>query len=196
MRPSWLTAGALRFGLLCCFILAFEMLPWRLGPRSAGVVSFAGLAGLAALAVLFFGLARRLAAHLHFLPGPQRSLEAFLLLLRRIGLPLLGLGFFLFWTFVYMGLWWYHPRGAFTGLGPAPRFADFFFYAVSTSFIEPPVDIVAHTRGARAATMIELLTALALLTVYLSSFIDWGRVMEGADVEKEAAPPDADHHLI
>ena len=64
---------------------------------------------------------------------------------------------------------------AFTGLGPHPRFADFFYYAVTTAFISPPGDVLAHSRGARSATMIEMLTAFALLTTYLSSFVDWGR---------------------
>jgi hypothetical protein len=40
--------------------------------------------------------------------------------------------------------------------------------------------------------MIELLTALGLLTVYLSSFVDWQRVVEATTVEKEPAHP-ADH---
>jgi hypothetical protein len=95
--------------------------------------------------------------------------------LRRLGLPLLGLLFFLFWTFVYVGIWWVHPHSAFTGLAPHPRFADFFYTAGSTAFISPPGDILAHSRGARAATMIEMLTAFALVTAYASSFLDFAR---------------------
>ena len=56
-----------------------------------------------------------------------------------------------------------------------PRFADFFYYAVSTAFISPPGDVLARSRGARSATMIEMLTAFALLTTYLASFVDWQR---------------------
>jgi hypothetical protein len=75
-----------------------------------------------------------------------------------------------------------HPTAAFTGLPQHPRFADFFYYAVSTAFISPPGDVLAHSRGARSATMIEMLTAFALLTAYLSSFVDWyGR--------REVSPP-------
>ena len=37
------------------------------------------------------------------------------------------------------------------------------------------------SRGARSATMIEMLTAFALLTAYLSSFVDW----RAADEPKE-----------
>ena len=99
--------------------------------------------------------------------------SAVLQLLRRTGLPLLALAFFLFWTFVYIGIWAVHPHAAFTGLGPRPRFADFFYTSVLTAFISPPGDIIAHSRGARAATMIEMLTAFALVTAYASSFVDW-----------------------
>ena len=39
--------------------------------------------------------------------------------------------------------------------------------------ISPPGDIFATSRGARAATLIEMITALALVTAYLSSFSDF-----------------------
>jgi hypothetical protein len=42
--------------------------------------------------------------------------------------------------------------------------------AVKTAFLSPPDDIVAHTRGARAGTMIELLAGIGLLGAYLSRF--------------------------
>ena len=108
-------------------------------------------------------------------PYDERVTDAVLTELRRIGLPLLALGFFLAWTFVYIALWVVHPDDAFRGLGDTPRFADFFYYAVSTAFISPPGDVIAHSRGVRSATMIEMLTAFALLTAYASSFVDWGR---------------------
>jgi hypothetical protein len=101
------------------------------------------------------------------------TLGATLGVLRHTGLPLLGLVFFLAWTILYIGLWWVRPNGAFTGLAAAPRFADFFYYAVSTGLISPPGDIVATSRGARAATLIEMISALALVTAYLSSFSDF-----------------------
>ena len=72
---------------------------------------------------------------------------------------------------------------AFRGLGPSPRFSDFFYYAVSTALISPPGDILAHSRGARSATMIEMLTGFAVLTAYLSSFIDWSRRSEAPPAE-------------
>ena len=50
---------------------------------------------------------------LRMLPTPITT--GLLLLLRRTGLPILGLAFFLVWTFVYLGLWWFRPEGSFTG---------------------------------------------------------------------------------
>src|SRR5262249_19218248 len=93
--------------------------------------------------------------------------------LRHAGLVGLGAAFFLFWTCIYLTLWWRHPETAFRGLDASPRFADFFYYAVSTAFISPPGDILAHSRGARSATMIEMLTGFALLPASPTSFADW-----------------------
>ncbi len=174
-RPGWLTAGAVRLGVLCGFIVAIEMLRPHLSPHSAGWIAFGGAVAVLAGTAVFVGATRRLAEHLPFLTGSQRLADAAVLQLRRIGLPLLGLLFFLFWTFVYLALWAVHPGDAFRGLGAQPRFADFFYYAVSTALISPPGDILAHSRGARAATMIEMLTGFGVLTAYLSSFVDWNR---------------------
>jgi hypothetical protein len=154
-------------------IVAIEMVRPRLTPHWAGVVSLVGFALLVAGAAVFAGAARRLSARLPFLNASQRAADAVLFELRRIGLPVIGAVFFLFWTSVYLALWWYDPARAFGGLGDRPRFADFFYYSVSTALISPPGDIVAQTRGARAATMIEMLAGVALLTAYVSSFVDW-----------------------
>jgi hypothetical protein len=170
-RPNWLTGGMLRLGLLSAFVVAVGMVPGRLTvERAWWVVGIGGALILLGLG-LFLLATRRLTAQ-----GPfEYATVAVLHLLRRTGLPLLGLVLFLIWTLVYVGLWAFRPDGAFQGLEPSPRFADFFYYAVSTAFISPPGDIFASSRGARSATMIEMLTAFALLTAYLSSFVDWQR---------------------
>jgi hypothetical protein len=170
-RPGWLTAGALRLALLAAFIVGIGMIRPRVTERSAGILVLIAIAVVIAGALAFLGSTRRLAERLR-LHGVTTPV---LLQIRRTGLPLLGLAFFLFWTMVYVGLWWFHPHTSFAGLDRHPRFADFFYYAVSTAFISPPGDILAHSRGARSATLIEMLTAFALLTTYLSSFVDWSR---------------------
>ena len=75
-------------------------------------------------------------------------------------------------------MWAFSPSEAFGGVAEHPRLADFFYYSVSTAFTSPPEGIVAGSRGVRSATMIELLTALALIGVYLSSIADWRAATE------------------
>lgn len=168
-RPTWLTAGMFRLAALSAFVVLVGMVRYRMSPHGGWIVVAAGSGLALAGAILFATSTRRLAERLRL----GHATEAFLVLLRRTGLPLLGLAFFIAWTLVYIALWAVHPAEAFRGLEPAPRFADFFYYAVSTAFISPPGDVLAHSRGARSATMIEMLTAFALLTAYLSSFVDW-----------------------
>lgn len=179
-RPDWLTAGLVRLLVLSGFIVAIGMLSPRLDADSAWAVVLIGAGAAAAGAAAFFVATRRLAARLPLIGGSAFVADAVLLELRRIGLPLLGLAFFLFWTFVYVGVWAVHPEEAFTGLAEEPRFSDFFYYAVSTAFTSPPEGIAAVSRGARSATMIELFTAVALLGAYVSSFVDWQRAREQA----------------
>jgi hypothetical protein len=182
-QPQWLGQGALRLALLCVFIVAVGMVRVRLSPHGAALVVGVGGAIVVAALVLFAVGTRRILNRLHLLDRPQQVADGILLEVRRVGLPLLGLGFFLAWTLVYVALWAIHPHEAFRGLGPDPRFADFFYYAVSTAFVSPPGDIVAHSRGARSATMIEMLTGFALLATYLASFSEV--------VRRERPEPDA-----
>ena len=171
VRPNWITVGMVRLATLSAFVVAVGMIRVHLSRHGAWIVVGSGAVLVAAGAAVVLGFTRRLEERLA-IPGVT---EAFLLVLRRTGLPLLGLAFFLAWTLVYVAIWASHPQAAFAGLPAEPRFADFFYYAVSTAFISPPGDILAHSRGARSATMIEMLSAFALLTTYLSSFVDWTR---------------------
>jgi hypothetical protein len=186
-RPRFLTAGALRLGVLCVLIIAIGMLSPRMDDDEAARVVLMGVVAVVAGAGLFVLATRRTARRLRSF-DVFRPTEVVLIVIRRTGLPLLGLAFFLFWTFVFVAIWAFHPTGAehaFDGLDAEPRFADFFYYAVSTAFISPPGDIVAASRGARTATMIEMLTGLALLTAYAGSFVDWHdrRTGDGPDPE-------------
>lgn len=173
VRPNWLTAGTGHMVVLIAAIVAIEMIPVRLTVERAW-----WLFGVGAVAPIVLGTLlalRRHAAGLPVIGSSVRLTDAVLGRVRHVGLPLLGLAFFGFWTLVYTGLWAFSPTEAFGGVGERPRLADFFYYAVSTAFTSPPEGIVAGSRGVRSATMIELFTALALISVYLSSFVDWQR---------------------
>ena len=154
--------------VLIVAIVAIEMIPFRLTEERAWLIVIAGAGAAIVLGALlvFKGPAAGV-------PVVGRPTSAILALARHIGLPLLGLAFFAFWTVVYTGMWAFNPSEAFGGVAEHPRFADFFYYSVSTAFTSPPEGIAAGSRGVRSATMIELFTALALIGVYLSSIADW-----------------------
>ena len=175
-----MTAGAIRLAVLSLFVILVAMVRPRLTPDNAGWVVLCGMLAAIAFGVLLL-IATRRAAQAPSAGRTGRATEAIFLTLRRVGLPVLALAFFLVWTFVYIAVWWADPEQAFRGLEPEPRFADFFYTAVSTAFVSPPGDIIAHSRGARAATVIEMMTAFALVTAYASSFIDWHRRSEPDD---------------
>jgi hypothetical protein len=193
MRLAGFMRSGARLIILCGFIVAVAMLSPRLSPNAAGLVALVGAVAVIAGAIVFTVLARGV----HHLGGSSAGLrvaEALLVTLRKLGLPILALAFFLLWTFVYLAVWWYHPAEAFTGLvreGQDPRFSDFFYYAVMTAFISPPNDIIAASRGARSATLIEMLTGLSLLATYISSLVDWPS-REARATDEVPEPPDAE----
>jgi hypothetical protein len=172
--PAFVRGAGLRLISVCLAVWAVGMLSPRLTPHQAGVTVLAGVLVVIGLVALLGAGTRRVLRRLRigFVDRGVDAAEAVLVLVRSIGLLALSLGFFLFWTLVYLGVWWWHPASAFTGLDAHPYFSEFFYYAVSTAFISPPGDILAHSRGARTATMVEIVTGAALLSVYLASFVD------------------------
>src|SRR5438128_10520531 len=100
-RPGWLTAGLTKLAVLSLFIVLVGMVRLHL-TRTGAAVSAIAAAALTAVAIAWFlGAARRVARALPFLHAGERFTDAVLTELRRVGLPLLGLAFFLAWTFVY-----------------------------------------------------------------------------------------------
>jgi hypothetical protein len=181
--PTWLRAGTRRLLAVCLVVWLIEMLPIRLTPARARDLVIVG-AILVGLVVAGFALrVHQTLARLDipFLSSGVARAEAILLTLRRVGILLIGLAFFLFWTLVYIFVWWWNPDKAFMPPLHRPLFADFFYVAVSTAFISPPGDIAAHTRGARAATMTEMITGAALLSAYVGAFVDWQSQTAPAD---------------
>lgn len=165
--------SALRLLAACSCLWVVGMLPLRLTDGRADAIIIAGwLVVIALVASVGFG-AHRVFERLDILAlgATVARATAVSYALRRVGFVLLAMGFFLFWTLIYIGVWRWWERGSFTGLSDRPYFSDFFYYAVSTGFISPPGDIIATSRGARTATMTELLTGTAALAVYLGSFL-------------------------
>jgi hypothetical protein len=172
-----LPGGVVRLGLLCLFIVLVGMIRPRISQEAAVWLLVGAGVLVAGAATAFYLATRRVAAHLPLMAGSFRIVDAILEVIRRTGLPLLALVFFLFWTFVYLGIWRFQSEVAFEGLGDTgdPRFSDFFYYAVMTAFTAPPEGIAALSRGARSATMIEVVTGIALITTYFSSLFEHRR---------------------
>jgi hypothetical protein len=174
--PGHMRAGAVRLLAACLAVWALGMFSPKIDRSAADVVLIAGWGLILTGAVVLVVGTQRVLARLDVPllgPGVARA-AALVVALRRVGIVLLALLFFLFWTLIYIGVWRWHPDGAFRGLAHTPTFSDFFYYAVSTGFISPPGDIIAASKGARTATMIELLTGTAALAAYLGSFLDFG----------------------
>jgi len=188
--PGKVRGGAIRLLIACLAIWALGMLsPEITENRAIYVLIFGWGAILAGVLVIVFGTQRMvLRLDVPLLGAGVARVAALILALRKIGLVLLALGFFLFWTLIYIGVWRSHPAGAFKGLPETPRFSDFFYYSVSTGFVSPPGDITAASKGARTATMIELLTGTAALAAYLGSFLDFGTAAATAVAAGEAPP--------
>jgi hypothetical protein len=175
--PIRVRKAVIDFGLLCAGIVGITMLPIRIN-RGDGWW-FVLFAVGTVLGVGFFLTIAQRAARASPLSFGQAAGRLARLGLRRLGLPLLGLVFFVAWTAIYISVWLVHPDQAFSGLARAPRIADFFYYAVSAALLATPQDIVASSRGARAATLIEMLTGFAVLATYVSSFVNWRGAPEG-----------------
>jgi hypothetical protein len=169
--PSRLRKAVIDFALLCAGIVAITMLPIRIRDGDGWWLALFALGGLAGITA-FLVVAQRLAHRSPFSFG-QALARILRTGVRRLGLPLVGLVFFVVWTAVYVSVWLVHPEEAFVGLPAAPRLADFFYYAVSAALLATPQDIVATSRGARAATLIEMLMGFAVLATYISSFVGW-----------------------
>jgi hypothetical protein len=183
--PIRVRKAVIDFALLCAGIVAITMLPVRIN-RGDGWWFVLFAVGTVAGVGLFLAIAQRLASAspLDFGQAAGRLVR---LGLRRLGLPLIGLVFFVVWTAIYISVWLVHPDEAFVGLARAPRIADFFDYAVSAALLATPQDIVASSRGARAATLIEMLTGFAVLATYVSSFVNWRGTPEPAGTTRRAS---------
>src|SRR5205807_1992096 len=70
-------------------------------------------------------------------------------------------------------------HGAFQGTGTHPTFGDFLYMAVNLAFANPPPDLLAHSRLAHMAVTLEVISGVALVTLYAGAFFGLGR--EAAD---------------
>jgi hypothetical protein len=194
-----------RFVLLLVVLAILLLLPIHLNQDSALVV---GLVGLAALTVVAFTSARQLLLRIgdkavgelqvlgRAMPATTRDVRGFGAVLRALGVAVPALAFFLAWALVFIVIWSADPDacrvastqcdGAFVGLGTHPLLGDFVYYAVNIAFANPPPDVIAESRVARAAGTVEIVAGAGFLAVYLGAFLA-GR---GVGAPSPPPPPD------
>ena len=196
--------------ILLFLIAALCLLPLRLSPHSARVVTALVLAIVALTLLTTVAAFRRLLARfaegdrlrlggrevdVPRLDRPVRAFEGVTALLRRTGLALPALLFFCLWAVVYLFIWAHDPAacpadpahpcaGAFLGAGKHPTFGDFLYYSVNMAFANPAPDLIAHTRAGHTAATIEVLSGVGLVTLYAGAFFGLGAA--------RATPPDRD----
>jgi hypothetical protein len=202
-QPRIIRGGLGRAVLLMASLLALGLAPIHLSRGWTAVVGTVVLAVLA-LAVVsaaagFRALVQRMRGSNHLqllggrisvpLPGLDRELrtfEAWIGVVRGIGLALPALVFFCVWALIYALLWAYSPEacsldvtrachGAFQGAGTHPTFGDFLYIAVNLAFANPPPDLLAHSRPAHMAVTLEVISGVALVTLYAGAFFGLGR---------------------
>jgi hypothetical protein len=202
-QPRIIRGGIGRAGLLMVALLALGLAPIHLRrgwTAAVGTVLFIVIVLVAVSAAAGFqSLVQRMrdTDHLSLFGGrvsvPVPSLdrhlnvfEAWMSVLRRLGLALPALVFFCAWAFIYALIWAYSPdacsldltkacHGAFQGAGTRPTFGDFLYMAVNLAFANPPPDLLAHSRLAHMAATLEVISGVALVTLYASAFFGLGR---------------------
>jgi hypothetical protein len=212
-QPRVIRGGIGRIALLMAALLALGLAPIHLRrgwTATIGTVFFVVLAlAIVSAAAGFRALVERMrrADHLKLLggrisvslPGLDRELrtfEAWMAIVRRLGLAVPALVFFCVWAFVYALLWAYSPdacsldltqpcHGAFQGAGVHPTFGDFLYVAVNLAFANPPPDLLAHSRAAHMAVTLEVISGVALVALYAGSFFGLGR---GAVAQVKTSP--------
>jgi hypothetical protein len=216
-QPRIIRGGVGRAALLMVALLALGLAPIHLRRGWTAAVGTAVfiviLLAAVSAAAGFRALIQRMrdTDHLYLLggrvsvplPSVDRELhlfEAWLNLVRQLGLALPALVFFCLWAFIYALIWAYSPEacsldltrpchGAFQGAGTHPTFGDFLYVAVNLAFANPPPDLLAHSRLAHMAATLEVISGVALVTLYAGSFFGLGRNLD-APLEPRAAIAD------
>ena len=139
-----------RLATLSVFVVAIGMIGSASHARRAPGSSSASAAVI--VAVGGGGAARRSRAASRRGWRSPGATQAFLLALRRTGLPLLGLAFFLTWTLVYVALWAVHPHVRRSpGIAAAAALRRLLLLrGLAPRSSRRPAISLAHSRGARS----------------------------------------------
>jgi hypothetical protein len=173
----------LRTGVNLIALAALLLIPWELSAQQAGIIALAGLLVLTlTLTSAGFWVIERVLSLLpnhRAISGPGTGVLVIVGLARRAGLSSLGLLFFTVWALIYMGVWALAPGAcpdcAFSSPEPTRPVADFFYLAVNLAVANPPPDLYPVSNLARAASSIEVVSGLALVTMFAGAFFGLSR---------------------
>ena len=113
--------------------------------------------------------------------GIERGVELFWQVLKRVGVLVPALMFFLFWTLIYITAWSWNPTtcsadpvqacaGAFGGLGTHPIFGDFLYYSVNMAFANPVPDVIGRSHLVHSLNTVEVMSGIGLASLYAGAF--------------------------
>ena len=108
--PGKLRGGALRLLGACIAIWILGMFSPEITPHTASIILIVGWSFIAAIVLVIALGTHRVVERLDLplLGSGVVRVTALLLALRKVGIVLLALAFFLFWTLIYIGVWRSH----------------------------------------------------------------------------------------
>ncbi|MFN8132592.1 MAG: hypothetical protein U0R70_13665 [Solirubrobacteraceae bacterium] len=204
--PAGLRITLIRMTALLAVLGVLLLIPWPLTPPGAGRLAAAGLILIALLALgatrHVTRYAKRIAPARSLAAASERHYHGARRLLRRTGIAPVGLVlfvlFFITWALIYAAVWSAQPipckadaakacAGAFYGTHPRMEFSDFLYLSANLAAASPPPDLFPASRLARAAATLEVVSGIALITLFAGALLG----LRAADERTAPARPAA-----
>lgn len=214
--PAGLRITLIRMTALLAVLGVLLLIPWPLTPPGAGRLAATGLILIALLALgatrHLSRYAKRIAPARSLAVASERHYQAARRLVRRTGIAPVGLVlfvlFFITWALIYAAVWSAQPipckadaakacAGAFYGTHPRMEFSDFLYLSANLAAASPPPDLFPASRLARAAATLEVVSGIALITLFAGALLGLRAAGESegagsrapARAEPETGPP-------
>jgi hypothetical protein len=196
--PAGLRITLIRMTALLVVLGVLLLIPWPLTPSGAGRLAAFGLFFIALLAL---GATRHVSRYAKAIAptrglaaASQRQYQVIRRLVRRTGIAPVGLVlfvlFFITWALIYAAVWSAQPipckadaaqvcAGAFYGSRPRMEFSDFLYLSANLAAASPPPDLFPASRLARAAATLEVVSGIALITLFAGALLGLRSAGEG-----------------
>lgn len=197
--PADLRITLIRMTALLAVLGVLLLIPWPLTPSGAGRLAAVGLTLIVLLALgasrHVSRYAKRIAPTRSLAAASQRQYQVVRRLVRRTGIAPVGLVlfvlFFITWALIYAAVWSAQPipcpadaakacAGAFYGAHPRMEFSDFLYLSANLAAASPPPDLFPASRLARAAATLEVVSGIALITLFAGALLGLRSATEGS----------------